>query len=159
MHFETLPLFLRNGCHNGDNFQVPQYNHSKNCGLFVLFLLLYFFCPTFLFSMNLVSGSAKSSGARMQSWHGHCIGLQHPCPALCVRPEQREATAYLMQITLSKLPGPLPFSVEKAVQSLVPQPCDAPGTCSGGSPCVCQPLGLRSRQSRSLALAAGNRHR
>lgn len=30
-----------------------------------------------------------------------------PCPALHVRAEQREQTAYLTQITLSKLPGPI----------------------------------------------------
>lgn len=34
-------------------------------------------------------------------------GLRGPCPALHVRAEQRQQTAYLTQITLSKLPGPV----------------------------------------------------
>lgn len=55
---------------NGDNFQVPHHNHSKNCGVFYYFFYS-FFCPTFVFSVNLVSGSAVSSGVKMQSllWH------------------------------------------------------------------------------------------
>lgn len=47
-------------------------------------------------------------------------GLRGPCPALHVGAEQREQTAYLTQITLSKLPGPVLVSVEKAAQSLFP---------------------------------------
>lgn len=56
-----------------------------------------------------VSGSAVSSGAKTQGLLWRCVGLWHPCPALRLRPEQREQRAYLIQITLSKLPGPVLF--------------------------------------------------
>lgn len=72
-------------------------------------------------------------------------GLGRPCPAL--RAEQREQTAYLTQITLSKLPGPVLVLLKrqhKVCSCVQPWPREAPGPGSAAPPAWGAVLSLKS---------------
>lgn len=134
MHFFT----------NGDNCQVPHHNHSKNCGL--LYYFFHFFCPTSLFSMNLVSSSAVSSGGEDAEFALALHRALTPLPSTACETRTKRANSLSSTNNPEQTSWGCSFSsVEEASWRLIPYTLTAVlatslGTCSVHSPCISQGL-------------------